>query len=120
MNMESNDENPMFTIGLNYIKFAMEERNLFRFLFQSNELSGASMLDMLDSEELLPILKVLQSELDMPMKDTKEIFSMLFIFVHGYASLYANNTMVYDEPNIMRALEKILDGAVYVGNCETR
>ena len=27
-------ENPMLAIGINYIKFAIEERNLFRFLFQ--------------------------------------------------------------------------------------
>ena len=31
MNMKIDDENPMLTIGVNYIKFAIEERNLFRF-----------------------------------------------------------------------------------------
>ena len=105
-------ENPMLAIGMNYIKFAIEERNLFRFLFQSNEFSGESMLDMLESEELLPMLTVLQNELDMSMEDTKEIFCTLFIFVHGYASLYANNAMIYNESNVMESLEKIFYGAV--------
>lgn len=36
----------------------------------------------------------------------------LFIFAHGYASLYANNTMVYDERNVMKALENIFFGAI--------
>lgn len=54
----------------------------------------------------------------MSMEDTKGVFSTLFIFVHGYASLYANNTMVYDEPNIMKALERIFDGAVYTAKGE--
>ena len=102
----------MLAIGLTYIRFAIEERNLCRFFFQSNELSGVGMLELLESEDLLPMLTVLQSELDMSMEDTKEIFSTLFIFVHGYASLYANNTMLYDETTIMKALQKIFDGAV--------
>ena len=45
-------------------------------------------------------------------EDTKDVFSILFIFIHGYASLYANNTMVYDEKSVIKALEKIFDGAV--------
>lgn len=105
-------ENPMLEIGMNYIRFAIEERNLFRFLFQSNEFSGVGMLDLLESGELLPLLTVLQNELDMSTEVTNEIFSTLFIFAHGYASLYANNTMVYDELNVMKALENIFFGAI--------
>ena len=56
---------------------------------------------------------MLQSELDMSMEDTKRVFSTLFIFAHGYASLYANNDMVYDERNVMKALENIFFGAIY-------
>ncbi len=112
MDAEIACENPMLAIGMNYIKFAIEERNLFRYLFQSNEFSGVGMLDLLESEELLPLLTVLQNELDMSIEDTKSVFSTLFIFAHGYASLYANNTMVYDELDVMKALEKIFYGAI--------
>ena len=70
------------------------------------------MLDLLEAEQLLPLLTVLQNELNLSMEDTKEVFSTLFIFAHGYASLYANNTMIYDELNVRKALEKIFDGAV--------
>ena len=112
MNIENVYGNPMLAIGMNYIRFAIEERNLFQFLFQSNEFSGVGILELLESEELLPIFTVLQNELDMSMKDTKEVFSTLFIFAHGYASLYANNTMVYEEQNVMKMLEKIFYGAI--------
>lgn len=112
MNIEMTSENPMLAIGINYIKFAIEERNLFRFLFQSNEFSGISMLELLETEEFLPMLGMLQSELDISMEDAKEIFSTLFIFSHGYASLYANNTMLYNEQDVIRALDKIFVGAV--------
>lgn len=113
MNTKADCKNPMLAIGMNYITFAIEERNLFHFLFQSNEFSGVSMLNLLETEELLPLLTVLQKELDMSVEDTREVFSTLFIFVHGYASLYANNTMIYDELNVKRALEKIFYGAIF-------
>ena len=51
MGTEMDYANPMLAIGMNYIKFAIDERNLFRFLFQSNEFSGIGMLDLLESEE---------------------------------------------------------------------
>lgn len=112
MNMEKDYGNHILTIGMNYIHFAIEERNLFRFLFQSDEFSGASMLDLLSSEELMPLLTVLQQEADILPDTAKEIFSTLFIFVHGYASLYANNSMIYDEATVMSALEKVFYGAI--------
>lgn len=112
MNIEMTSENPMLAIGINYIKFAIEERNLFRFLFQSNEFSGISMLELLETEEFVPMLGMLQCELDISMEDAKEVFSTLFIFSHGYASLYANNTMLYNEQDVIRALDKIFVGAV--------
>lgn len=112
MNMEMDYGNPMLAIGVNYIRFAMEERNLFRFLFQSNEFSGVGILDLVELEAIRPLLEVLQQELDMPMKQVKEVFITLFIFVHGYASLYANNTMVYDEETVIQALEHVFLGAV--------
>lgn len=112
MNLEMISENPMLAIGINYIQFAIEERNLFRFLFQSNEFSGISMLELLETEEFVPMLGMLQNELDISMEAAKDIFNTLFIFSHGYASLYANNTMVYNEQDVIKALDRIFVGAV--------
>ena len=112
MNMEQDYGNPMLAIGVNYIRFAMEERNLFRFLFQSDEFAGFGILDLVESEDIRPLLEVLKQELDMPMEQVKKVFSTLFIFVHGYASLYANNTMVFDEKVVLEALDNVFLGAV--------
>lgn len=113
VNLESCVENPMLAIGINYIRFAIEESHLFRFLFQSNEFLGANMLDLIDAEELRPFISVFQQEMNVSVSEAKEIFSTLFIFVHGYASLYANNSMVYDEKILMTTLTKIFYGVVY-------
>ena len=61
MNMEHDYGDPMLSIGMNYIRFAVEERNLFRFLFQTNEFSGTGLMDLIQSEELKPIMQVLIS-----------------------------------------------------------
>lgn len=114
MNMENDYGDPMLTMGMNYINFARKERNIFQFLFQSNEFSGASILDLLEMEEILPLLTVLQQELELSLEEVKEVFSTLFIFVHGYASLYANNTMIYEEANVISAIEKVFEGAICV------
>lgn len=114
MNMENDYGDPMLTMGMNYIDFARKERNIFQFLFQSNEFSGASILDLLQTEEILPFLTMLQQELELALEEVKEVFSTLFIFVHGYASLYANNTMIYDEANVISAIENVFEGAICV------
>lgn len=114
INMENDSGNPMLAIGMNYIKFAIEERNLFHFLFQTNEFSGKSMMNLMDSEGILPILGVLQKKLNVAEEEAKLVFNTLFIFVHGYASLYANNSMNYDEGTIAAALETVFQGAICV------
>ncbi len=116
MNMEKDYGNPMLTIGMNYIQFAKEESNLFHFLFQTNEFSGESIISLVNSEENLPVLGVLQKELNATLEETKNIFSTLFIFVHGYASLYANNNMDYDEETVASALRRVFIGAVCTTN----
>ncbi|MCM1288428.1 MAG: TetR/AcrR family transcriptional regulator [Clostridium sp.] len=112
MNMEKDYGNPMLAIGMNYITFAIKEKNLFRFLFQTNEFSGNSMPDLLNQEELAPLLSVFQQTLNVSSEETKELFSTLFIFVHGYASLFANNSMVYDETQLINALTNVFNSTV--------
>ena len=112
MNMESGFEAPMLCIGMNYIRFAVEEKNLFRLLFQSNEFSGAGLQDLVQSDELEPIMQILAQEADVTIDEAKEIFSTLFVFTHGYASLFANNEMTYDEELLITSLTKVLFGAI--------
>ncbi len=119
MNMEKDYGNPFLAIGINYIRFAVEEPHLFRFLFQSDEFSGAGLSDLIQSDDLAPIFEVLQQEIDTTLEEAQEIFSSLFIFVHGYASLYANNSLVYEENTLIETLAKLFDGIVYAAKEDT-
>ncbi|MBD5519942.1 MAG: TetR/AcrR family transcriptional regulator [Lachnospiraceae bacterium] len=112
MNIPKTQENAMLEIGLNYIRFAIEEPNLFCFLFQSRFVAENDLLEMINSENLTPILSVMQEEMKMNMEQTKEVFVTLALFVHGYASIIANNSLEYDEKLIATHLKRVYTGAV--------
>lgn len=113
MDMKHDYGNPMLAIGMNYTRFAVEERNLFRLLFQSNEFCGTTLPELVGSEKLFPIFQVLQQEAGVTAEEAKEIFITLFVFVHGYASMFANNEMAYDEKLLATSLTKVFLGAIY-------
>ena len=100
------------SIGLNYIRFAVQEPNLFRFLFQSGYAAENSLLEMIDSEELSPVLSAMRSAMGVSLEQTKEVFLTLALFVHGYASIIANNSLEYDEKLIAAHLKRVYTGAV--------
>lgn len=112
MNIPETQEDIMLGIGLNYIRFAIEEPYLFRFLFQSGFVAHNSLLEMVNSEELIPVISVMQEEMDMNIEQTKEVFITLALFVHGYASIIANNSLEYDEKLITTHLERVYTGAI--------
>lgn len=112
MDMKKPQEDVMLGIGLNYICFAIEEPHLFRFLFQSGLAVENSLLEMIDSEELLPILSAMQGAVGLTMEQTKEVFITIALFAHGYASIIANNSLEYDEKIVSIHLERAYRGAV--------
>ena len=112
MNIPDTQENIMLGIGLNYIRFAVEEPNLFCFLFQSGFVVENSLLEMIESEELTPVISVMREAMNMGLEQSKEVFVTLALFVHGYASLIANNSLEYDERLVTTQLKRVYAGAI--------
>ena len=56
MNKKRHQKGAMLGIGMNYIRFAIEEPHLFRFLFQSDFFNGSTLLELIDAEELTSVL----------------------------------------------------------------
>ena len=106
------EQDPVLGIGLNYIRFAVREPQLFRFLFQSGYAKESSLLEMIDSEELIPILAAMQESTGLRMEKTKQVFLTVALFAHGYASIIANNGLEYDEKLIATHLEQAWNGAL--------
>ncbi len=103
----------MLGIGLNYIRFAVEEPNLFRFLFQSGFAVENNLLEMMDSEKLNPVISAMQEAMQLNMEQTKNVFITLALLVHGYASIIVNNALEYDEEIIKVHLERAYKGAIF-------
>lgn len=112
MNVADPENGIMLGIGLNYIRFAIREPNLFRFLFQSGYAVGSSFAEMADSEELKPLLDVMGKAAGLPPERTKSAFVTIAMFAHGCASIIANNSLEYDEQTIAAQLERAYRGAV--------
>lgn len=106
MNIAECSLNPMLSIGIRYILFAYEEKNYFKFLFQSNKFSNMSFNRLFDdNDEISIIYGILAQEAHITKTQSKELFANLFIMVHGLASLLANNAMEYDEKYCIKILE---------------
>lgn len=112
MNADGLPDDIMLAIGLNYIRFAIQEKHLFRFLFQSGYAVENSLLEMIDSEELMPVLSALQAAACMSMEQTKDVFLTIALFAHGYASIIANNPLKYDEQIVAAQLDRAYRGAI--------
>jgi len=105
-------ENPSLEMGLNYIRFGMEEPHLFRLLFQSGLVPENSVPQMMDAESLGPVLDAMGPAMKLDREQTKKAFLFLSLFVHGYASILANNALTYDEETIKAHLLNAFRGAV--------
>ena len=116
----SPEQNPVLGIGLNYIRFAVEEPQLFRFLFQSGFARENSLLEMIDSEELIPVLTAMQEGSGLSPEKTKGVFLTVAMFAHGYASIIANNDLEYDEKLIAEHLTRTWNGALLAAAQEDR
>ena len=118
MNMKKPPKGAALGIGMNYIRFAIEEPHLFRFLFQSDFFNGSTLLELIDAEELTPVLSAMQRDLKSDIQQTKKVFLTVFLFAQGYASIIANNALKYDEELISSHLEEAYRGAILASNEE--
>ena len=100
----------LLEIGMRYIRFAEEEPQLFRFLFQSGRFSGLRLEDLIKAPEAADLLTVVSAEEGLATEGAALFFEPLAALVHGYASLIANNGMRYDPASIRESLTLIEEG----------
>lgn len=113
-NLSGKYERPMLEMGMRYIQFAVEEKNLFRFLFHSNYYTSGCLSDWLTEENLGSVFSVLKRQAEVDTEQAYSIFSQIFLVTHGIASLLANNAMIYDEAYCIKALSNSYFGAIYL------
>lgn len=104
------DENPMLTLGLNYVRFGHEEKNLFRFLFQTDQFGGMDVAALLSDPNLSGVIEVMAGGLECDVEEAREMFLTFFCVAHGLASLLANNSMEYDVEQCKKMLDNVFFG----------
>lgn len=100
----------MVEIGLRYAEFAEEEKELFRFLLQSEQYEPVNFLQLLDNPEQQTLMETMRKQTKMKDKDVKSTFASVFLAAHGYACMTANQVIPYDEEYIEDILDKIYTG----------
>ncbi len=104
------DRDPMLSLGMNYVRFGHEEKNLFRFLFQTDKFGGKDVGSLMADPALTGILDVMAAGLNVSREVARDMFLAFFCVAHGLASLLANNSMEYDEVQCRKMLENVFYG----------
>ncbi|MBR6718742.1 MAG: TetR/AcrR family transcriptional regulator [Oscillospiraceae bacterium] len=118
MQPDAADENPLLGIGLRYIRFAAEEGNLFRFLFQSGMLPAMQLQALIAAPETAPLLEITAAQTGLTQAQAADVFTQIFLTAHGCACLIAGGGMAYDAASCAALLMRSLDGAVYAMRSE--
>jgi AcrR family transcriptional regulator len=113
-NLSGKYERPMLEVGMRHIQFAVEEKNLFCFLFHSNYYTGVSLFDWLTGKDFDTLFPILESQAKVDKQQAYSIFSQIFLVTHGIASLLTNNAMVYDEAYCLNTLSNAYFGIMYL------
>ncbi len=110
MNVQGELDNPLLEIALRYIRFAEEEKNLFRFLFQSDYFINRDISDWSREEKLAPVIALMQSQTELSEASARDLFLSIYLTMHGYASMFACNSLKYDEAAVVQTLIRTYSG----------
>lgn len=86
-------------IGINYIKFAKEEPNIFKALFmKKNNLVVENFIGQI--KEFNEIEKFIKVSTNLKNEEIKSFHVKMWIFTHGLATLIASNTINFNDQQI--------------------
>ncbi len=77
---------PFSDLGMAYIAFARQERNLFRLLFVEDKKNGISMYELLNGDAGNVVREINMAK-DMGCKEPGSLFMRMWIFIHGAACM---------------------------------
>ena len=96
-------------IGINYIRFAAEEREFFRLLFMSEHTEK----DILKTHTEMPyVLKVLEEEENITGALAQDIYEEMWLFSHGVATMIATGTAKFTQERIEEMLTAVYRGLI--------
>lgn len=98
---------PYKASGMSYIRFAKEERELFKLLYmrdRSNEQIKPT------TEEIKPILQLIQTNTGLNEQDASLFHLEMWLIVHGIATMIATSYLELDQDMVSRILTDNYEG----------
>ncbi len=100
-----NDDMPKYKqVGINYIKFAKKEKELFKILFMSEIDLGLNDFITKDMEDFNELSKLIKISTNLNDEDIESFHIKMWIFSHGLATLVANSTINISDEQLKQLL----------------
>ena len=100
-----NDKMPKYKqVGINYIKFAKEEKELFKILFMSKIDLGLYDFIARDMEDFKELSKLIKISTNLNDEDIESFHIKMWIFSHGLATLVASSTINISDKQLKQLL----------------
>ncbi len=105
--LESGKYVPFKASGMAYIRFAREEKELFKLLFMRDRSKEAlkSYADEMDE-----LVSLVGKQVDLNKDKATMFYLEMWIYVHGIASMIATNYLEWDEELSSRAVTDVYEG----------
>lgn len=91
-------------VGINYIKFAKQEKKLFQILFMSDTGLTPDAFVSKNGDDYEEIAKLIKTSTNLKDNDIKDFHTKMWIFCHGIATLVANDTIKLTDNQIQELL----------------
>lgn len=105
--MGSGQYPPYKASGMGYIRFALEEKELFKLLFMRDR-SGETIGE--DLEEVGPIIALIQDKTGMSFERARTFHLEMWLYVHGIATMLATNYLPWTMEDISDFLTDAFEG----------
>lgn len=98
--LKSNYDRPAYKdIGVNYIRFASNEPEFFKIMFQSK--MNKEMFDFIDlTGSSLQIFETISKQTGLSLENAKQFHLRMWLYVNGIASLVAHQTIEFSDDEI--------------------
>lgn len=102
--MEEGLKNGFEGLGMAYISFAKQEKNLFKLIFMSEQFKIENMREMLEGNENEQIINLISETSGLGSASARELYMSMWLISHGIASMIATNSCRLQQEEIKKIL----------------
>lgn len=111
MSALEHSEDGFLNMGLAYIDFAKNEKNLFKLLFMTDAFQEQSIMDIAGTTEGDDeVIEMLCQRTGLSIKGSKELYTGIWLTTHGIAAMFATNNCKFSDEENRRLLNNSFMG----------